>query len=462
MTFVNRQTELAELERWWARPQPRPALVWGRRRVGKTALLQRFAATRRAVFHLGTGRTERREVAQLSRAVSEALPGGMRDLITSPFHRWEEALDYLAQAGRDEPILLVLDEFPEMMAKSPELPGVLRAFLDLSAGRTKLRILLCGSAVRTMQAIQEQHAPLYGRFDLVLQVYPFRPHEAAEMLPRLSSADRAVAYGLLGGMPLYLSWWDQDKSVSDNLAVLATRPTSPMAIEGDLVLATESRYGEQIADVLRAIAEGRTKHNEITDAVGTDPSRALRDLQELRLIERIQPVTESARSRRRIYRIADNFLAFYLGVLGRYREEIDRGLGMTVLPALRASLDDHMGSRWEDAFRDHLRLNATSLHPETVAIGPWWRVGGQDQIDAVVLAGRARRPVLVGEAKWSRSVNGGRIAAQLLAKARQIVEDVGDLRIAVCARDAVVDPPTGALVVTAADIFAPAVNQTSS
>lgn len=453
MTFVNRRSELAELERWWHRDRPRTALVWGRRRVGKTALVQKFASERRSVFHLGSGRTEAGELAQLSRKVAAAFPAALRDLATSPFRSWEEAFEHLAQQAQQEPLLLVLDEFPEMMTKSPELPGVLRAFLDLSAGQTQLRILLCGSAMRTMRAIQEERAPLYGRFDLALQVHPFRPHEAAEMLPGLSPADRAIAYGLLGGMPLYLTWWDQLGTVDDNLAALAGTSTSPILLEGDLVLATESREGDQVADVLRAIAEGRTKHHEIADAIGTDPSRTLRDLQELRLIERLQPVTEAARSRRRIYRITDNLVAFYLGVLGRYRDEINRGLGPTILGAVRAGLDDHLGRPWEDAFRDHLRLRAPEIHPETVAVGPWWRLGGQDEIDAVVLAGRDRRPVLVGEAKWARTVSGGREVAKLAAKAAALDVDA-EVRFAVCARDEVTAAPPDTLIVTARDVFA--------
>ncbi|WP_343073920.1 ATP-binding protein [Phytoactinopolyspora mesophila] len=442
------------MERWWARPNGRPAMVWGRRRVGKTALLQRFAADRRTIFHLGSGRTEPGELAQLSRKAADSLPGGFRDLSSRPYQSWDEAFEHLAQAARDEPLLLVLDEFPEMMTKSPELPGILRAFLDLSAGHTQLRILLCGSAVRTMRSIQEERAPLYGRFDLALQVHPFQPHEAAEMLVDLDPSNRALVYGLLGGMPLYLSWWDQNRSVDDNLIELATKPTSPLVLEGDLVLATESRHGEQVADVLRAIAEGRTRHHEIADAIGTDPSRTLRDLQELRLVERIQPVTETGRSKRRIYRITDNMIKFYLGVLGRYRDEINRGLGKTVLAAIRGSIDDHMGDCWEDAYRTYLRLHAAEIHPETVAIGPWWQAGHQDEIDAVALAGRSRRPVLVGEAKWGKEVSGDRIAAQLAAKAGRLTTNVSELKFSICAREKVIDAPPGTLVSTAADIMA--------
>ncbi|WP_205324271.1 ATP-binding protein [Glycomyces sp. YM15] len=452
MAFVNRRSELADLETWWARTHPRPAMVWGRRRVGKTALLQRFASDKRSIFHLGTGRPERGEVAQLSRKVHQIAPSRVRNLAESPFQSWEEALEYLDAAAREAPLLLVFDEFPEMMSKSPELPGILRAFVDTTGPESGLRILLCGSAMRTMEAIQEYRAPLYGRFDLSMQLHPFRPHEAAEMLPALNPADRALAYGLLGGMPLYLSWWDAGESVRENISRLACRPTAPMLVEGDYLLATEARHGDQLADVLRAIAEGRTKHQEISDAIGADPSRTLRELQRLRLIERLMPVTETEKSRRRIYQITDNFLAFYLRVLGRYRSEIDRGLGDTVLNAVTHGIDDHMGPVWETAFRDHLRRYAAQIHAETVAVGPWWREG-RDEIDAVVLAGRSRTPVMVGEAKWARKVDARRLLPRLVQKSAALGVEAEALRFAICARETVTGAGEGTLTVTAADIF---------
>lgn len=457
MEFVGREQELERLERWWSTSE-RFALVWGRRRVGKTALVHRFAGGKRTIFHTGGGESPRQELAGLSRRTAEAFPSDLRDLAAHPYYDWHDALDHLARLARDEPVLLVLDEFPELLIGYPALPGVLRAFWDRAQGETMLRVLLCGSSVRTMFSIQETRAPLYGRFDLALPVHPFRPHEAAAMLRDLRPSDRAAVYGLVGGMPLYLSWWDQHRGVGENLLELACRPGARLLSEGRLVLATEVGEGEQPAAVLRAIASGRTKFHEISDAVGANPARALDRLIELRLVERVLPVTETERSRRRIYRICDNFLSFYLGPLMRYRAEIELDMGESIVGALLARIDDHMGAAYEEAFRDHLRRLATrgSLGPRVVAIGPWWRGDGGDQIDAVVMAEpkRTRIPTLVGEAKWATTVNASRLRARLYEKAGSLTERRDELTYAVCARETVAHGDPDVLAITAAEIFA--------
>lgn len=455
MTFVNRVSELAELRRWWSSAHPRPAMVWGRRRIGKTALIQEFARELPTVFHTGTGQPAVGELASLSRKVAAARPHPLRDLGQRPYRDWEEVFDDLAARAVQEPLLLVLDEFPELVLAAPELPGVLRAFLDRVQGHTELRVLLCGSAVRHMEAIMEHRAPLYGRFDLTLQLHPFTPAESALMLRDLPASDRAVVYGLLGGIPLYLSWWDQGTSVSDNLLRLVCRPAARLLVEGQLTLATEVERGELPSAVLHAIAAGKTKHNEIRDFVRADPTRTLDRLVSMRLVERIFPVTETPASRRRIYRIADQLLAFYLGVVNRVRPEIERGLGPTILPTLVDALDDHLGGQWEAAFRDHLRRLALNgeLGPEVVAVGSFWTADGQNEIDAVVLAGRSRRAVLAGETKWARSVSAPRIMAELLSKVPAMPQASAEIQLAVCARDEVRDVPDGVRAFTAVDIF---------
>ena len=458
MSFVGREAELDALRDWWEHAPDRPALVWGRRRVGKTALIEQFASDLpRVVFHTGVGDPMPGELASLSAAVRSAGVEGLRDLAANPYRDWRDVLDHLAAQAATEPILLVLDEFPELLHESPSLPGVLRAFLDRTHGRTLLRILVCGSAVRTMWSVQETRAPLYGRFNLTLPVFPFRPHEAAAMLPDLAPEDRALVYGLVGGMPLYLAWWRQGAPVEENLFRLIGAPGAPLLTEGRLIMESETGSAAGGA-ILHAIACGATRYNEIQDLVGSDPARSLDRLVEARLVERLAPVDEDqAKSRRKIYRIADNFLAFYLGPVRKHRTEIERGYGQRVIPALRNELDDHLGAPYEEAFREYLWRQAGTgmLGDDVVAIGPWWRSGGQDQIDAVVLAQPelTRVPVAVGESKWSRSVAGPRIKAKLAAKAAALTEAVDQLRYIICARSTVTQPDPDTTVVTAPDIF---------
>lgn len=184
----------------------------------------------------------------------------------------------------------------------------------------------------------------------------------------------------------------------------------------------------------------------------------LDEFPELRLLQRVCPVTENpSRTRNKIYRITDNFLAFWLGVVERYRTEIERGLGGTILPVLIDELSDFMGPRWEEAFRFHLRRLAAdgSLGTDVVAIGPYWASSPKPlEIDAVVLAGRSRRATLVGEAKWARQADGGRLYRELVRKASQLPRVADDVAFAICAREEMRGEGP-AMKITAADIFEP-------
>ena len=309
-----------------------------------------------------------------------------------------------------------------------------------------------------MHAIQEERAPLYGRIDLSLGLHPFAPHEAAEMLSKLSPADRALVWGIVGGVPLYLEWWDEQGDLRTNLRRLVCRPGGQLLDEGQLVLATEGDTGDLGQQVLRAIAAGRTRHKEIEQAIRAEPARTIERLIELRLVERIVPITEAgSRTRRRSYRIADNFLAFWLGIVEPYRAEIERGLGNTILSPMIERLSEHMGGRYEEAFRAHLRrlANAGALsRGDIVRIGAFWSERPPVEIDAVVLAGRREEATLVGEAKWARAVDGTRLARELERKAEALPRVAPDVSYALCARERITRAPAGVLALTAADIFA--------
>jgi hypothetical protein len=188
-------------------------------------------------------------------------------------------------------------------------------------------------------------------------------------------------------------------------------------------------------------------------------------LRDLDLIERVQPVRAKPDARRAYYRVADNFLAFWLSIVEMHRPAIVRGLGRDVVQVVLEQFDDFMGDRWEEAFRAHLTSEAPN-HPRlrpVVGVGQFWRQstsGGEDpcQLDAVVLTGRSRLVTLVGEAKWSTRANGHRLLSRLQRKAAESGLPLADsLMYAVCARDAVthLEPNDDVLAVTAEGIFGP-------
>jgi AAA+ ATPase superfamily predicted ATPase len=464
LSFVNRVSELRLLEEWHEQPGPRLGIVWGRRRVGKTYLLTHWAKKHRVIFHVARNRAPAEELAALSHATAQVFSPPFRDLPNRPFRDWDDAFETLAAAAVDDPLVLVIDEFPELVLGSPGIESAFRAIWE-RLGETKLRLLLCGSAVRTMEALQAERAPLFGRATLRLHVHPFTPSESALMLPALSPVNRARAWGVCGGTPFYLSLWDTGKSFRDNIFALVGSEQGLLLNEGLLILATEDFAGgrrERIPEqVLRAIAAGHTRFAELKSDLGTDPTRPIAALRDLGLVERVLPVGPNADPRRAYYRVADNFLAFWLTLVEPHRPAISRRLGRSVADVLVRQFDDFMGDRWEDAFRMHLTevLTGDPRVAPMVEIGRFWKQYGQDQseIDAVILSGRERRLSLAGEAKWARSEDGRRMLRDLQRKAVSsglLKPGEPDPIFALCARERVTgDVPAETMVVTAADIF---------
>lgn len=457
--FVNRAAELAALQQWW-NTDGRLAAIWGRRRVGKTTLVHRFSSGKHTIFHAGAGRGEVGELELLSERIAQELPGGTRNPTADRYRTWSDALEDLEDRAGADPVLLVLDNFGELQESSPGLSSALRELVERDPGRTRLRVVLSGASVRQMEAMQQAGQPLDGLADLTLVLCPFDPHEAAVMLEQLPPSDRARVYGIVGGMPLYLSWWDTDLGIDENLSELVCQPGARLLTEGDLLLGADLDDLGFNDRVLHALARGKTSYNDVRDWAGTEPARPLDRLIELRLIERVLPVGENRQARRRRYRITDPFVRFHLGIVSRHRAEIDRGLGAHLPSTLVAAADRNMDEVWEEAFRRHLRRLATAgqlpVEGEVIGVGPWWDNTGYAEIDALALVGTGV-PALAGAVTWERSADAGTLLADLRNKVeRGVGAYPHQLRYAVCARDEIRNVPYDVLAVTAVDLFSPA------
>ena len=150
------------MRKWWTSGEPL-ALVYGRRRVGKTWLISKFASEHtKVVMHTGGTRSLEQELKIFSAEVARSGLGGVRDLVARPFVSWDDAFDTLASLAQNEAILVVLDEFPDIVNSDASLESILRAPIERIGWPSTLRILLRGSAIRTMESLSKEHKPLFG------------------------------------------------------------------------------------------------------------------------------------------------------------------------------------------------------------------------------------------------------------------------------------------------------------
>lgn len=413
--FANRERELAALARACS---PGLAVVSGRRRVGKTALLDAFAADRRAVFLPGT----RTPVAEALKRLEERLrteappqPGDLLDLGHLP--SWDAALGYLLARAREEPLLLVLDEFPYLVEADPSLPSTLQARWD-HRGDSQLSLVLAGSHVGLMEDLVAADAPLFGRADAHLRLTPFTWREAGLLVGGGDPDTWLEAFVTVGGMPRYLTLWDPRHDAVTNLAALLDGPGAPLSDEGTVVM-QELNPGSAAARVLELVALGAHTFTEVKDRAGLAPattSEALKLLERLGLVTRLTPVGEDRHRTRRVrYEIRDPFLRLWIALVLPHRDAFDLGRGETILARLRDRVAASQTRTLAAVARDWLAARSG------VEVGPAW--GPHGWIDAVALDGS--HAVAAASALWAQDVD----AAGATAALRRRLDIDGDVHV---------------------------------
>jgi len=401
--FWNRQQELAALDALDG--SGGLAVLWGRRRIGKTRLLLEWTNRGGGVYTVADQSAPDQQRAYFARAISQMLPG-FAD-VTYP--DWERLLSRLAgdamARGFTGPI--VIDELPYLVAGSPELPSVLQRWIDHDAKRAKLRVAVAGSSQRMMQGLVLSHAaPLYGRARVTLDLAALAPEHLSKAFGRLTPAAVVEHWACFGGVPRY---WelaaDHAGPARDRVLAVALDPLGPLFAEPDRLLLEESPPAVEVRPVLDAIGAGAHRVSEIAGRLGrpaTSLGRALDRLIGMTLVRREVPYGEPARSgKRSLYKIDDPFLRLWFRVVAPNRAALTAG----TLATRRAVLDEHwqllLGQAWEEL----CQRGVPAVRGALARRGPWqpprryWH-GGEPEWDLVADAIDGRR-VLLGEAWFS-------------------------------------------------------------
>ncbi len=333
--FVGRLGEQHFLEELWASDRPELFVLFGRRRVGKTELLQQFCRGRRAVYFLAAQVRDKDNL----RAFRDALVEGLGDAAATnvEFPDWTAALSYACEQSSGQRLMIVLDEFPYLCEADKSLPSQLQRFWDTRGKKSTLFLVLCGSQVSFMEReVLAERSPLFGRRTAQKRLQPLAPSEAFPFFPNWSVDDRVLAFGILGGMPAYLRRFDDRITLRENVLRDLLRPEGYLFDEVQFLLRSELTNPTTYNSILAAVARGANRLNDIALQVGVDSPTAnkyLSVLRELELVEREVPVTapDPLRSRRGTYRIADRFIAFHFRHLQPNLSLIHAGRGSRVL-----------------------------------------------------------------------------------------------------------------------------------
>lgn len=418
--FFNRRSELDLLQRVWESPGAQLVTVWGRRRVGKTALLSRFAQDKPGLYVYGTGVTEAAALEAFARTAAETLQEPL--LRQTAFQSWTAALDYVSSRVGQDRFLFLLDEFPYLASASQGLDTVLQRWWDLQGSSSRMCVIVSGSAFGFMRQLTGSTGGLHGRRTAHLVVHPFGYGDAAAFYPDLSPDDRVRAYAMVGGIPAYLLHWLGADDLREAALSTFLAQGHFLFTDAEELLRIEFHQEAFYASILRAMAAGERRPGKIARALGrgsaSDVLPYLRRLVEMGLIRREVPVTEHGKPRSRWaeYRLADPYLRFWNAFVAPYQSLVQLGRSVYVWDELVTPELDRFVSRtaWEEVVAQFLqeRLRAGE-EPLFQQLGRWW--DGRSEIDLVgVLRGRV---VLIGECKWTRQPIGPQALDELRGQA---------------------------------------------
>ncbi|MBN1472412.1 MAG: ATP-binding protein [Syntrophaceae bacterium] len=409
LDFLNREKETIRLQRALQAEGPCFAVVYGRRRIGKSTLLQKIIAEN-DIYYLADQRNAPLQITGLAEQISRAIPG-FSD-VTYP--SWKSLL-FALNARAPDKTAIVLDEFPYLVQQSPELPSIIQKVID---EKPKISIVLCGSSQKMMQGlVLDATAPLYGRAEEIIKLQPLEIGWIRKAL-HLTAVQSIEAYSVWGGVPRYLELVKKYSNQEQAIKELVFDRNGVLHDEPSRLLVDDLQSMVQVNSLLTLIATGCHKISEIAGRMqlpGTSLARPLARLIDLGYIKRELPHGESLKSTKRtLYKINEPFLLFWFKFVQRNKSLLERGLIDEVYGEFEKKFLLHVSEVWEELARESTaRLNIGGVHWKPGS--RWWGNGknGKPMEIDVVAESFDKKSILFGEAKWEENSNSKKLSERL-------------------------------------------------
>ena len=403
--FIGREREVAALDRLYESNKFEFAVIYGRRRVGKTALINHFIDNKEAIYFMGVESNEKQNLENFSKSIIEYSSGIEAE---TSFLSFQAALEYVFKLAEKKRFILAIDEYPYVARSSKSLASTLQLLIDKYKDTSKLMLILCGSSMSYMEdEVLAYKSPLYGRRTAQMKIFPFSFDEACRYLKNYSDEDKALAYGIVGGTPQYLLQMDDRLSIEDNIKNTYLNPISFLYEEPTNLLKQEVREPAIYMAIITAIAVGASRMSDISNKVGEDSNicaNYLKSLINLGIVKKETPYGEKT-SRKSIYSIEDNMFRFWYRFVPNNNSVIMRGAADIVYRRIEPQLSEYMGAVFEEICKQYLwKLLLDGNSPvEFSELGRWW---GNDPIEKKqteidIMGEQDKQTALFGECKWT-------------------------------------------------------------
>ncbi|MDZ7333509.1 MAG: ATP-binding protein [candidate division KSB1 bacterium] len=426
--FYNREADLKRLNEHFRDNRAHLLIVYGRRRVGKTELLKQFAQDKDCIYFLADLSSDKDQLNEFSERIR--LLAGDDSLLENPFSNWNALFAYLRKLALKRRLIVIIDEYQYLQASNRAIASIIQKAWDEGLKDTSIFLVLCGSYISIIeQELLGYKSPLYGRRTAQFFIEPMNFYEASAFFERYSIQDKIRAYGILGGIPAYLLQFDPERSVEKNIESSFLYKDAFLYNETRFLLMEELREPKNYFSILKAIAFGATRINEIVQQSGLDRGivvKYLDVLQNLRIIHREVPVTEQnpEKSRKGIYRIQDHYFQFWFRFIMPNQSFIEEGRRDFVWQQrIMPLLDPFLGPAFEQVCIDFLkRINGKDRLPfQFDKIGRYWM--GETEID-IVAFDLNRDQAFLAECKWSTKPVGINILDELARKSAVIQNEM--------------------------------------
>ena len=411
--FLDRHNEMHSLNERFSDSSAEFIIIYGRRRVGKSELIDQFIADKPGLRILAREETHDLQLKQVSHELIHFYNDSHLNSVI--FKDWDSVFSYI-RSHADRRVVLAYDEFPYLVREDPSLPSIIQYHWDTWMKDSQIFLILSGSSIRMMEEMTMQYrSPLYGRRT---GQYLIKPLRFINILDYCQDFEKAVhLFAVFGGTPAYLLKADITKGIFENITQKILREDSVMFRDTEFVLQTEVSEPRYYFSILRTVSEGITTLSKISQNTGLETatvSKYLQTLMSLQLIRREIPAGESHRSKRGQYFLSDNYFSFWFRYVYPNTKFVEMGKGEELMHNLiQPTFAAYVGRKFEDCIQDLIwEFNSRELLPFVFQdCRRWWYK--EVEIDLIATG---NFDTMFCEVKWQDGVNAMSVYSHLIEK----------------------------------------------